>query len=54
MAADLYVGRSTVFGWKKKRSKIESWCAKTLCTESLKEKKTMKSANYEKVSEALF
>lgn len=54
IAAELNVGRSTVLGWKNKKSEIESWCLKRICTESIKERKTMKCAEYEKVSEALY
>lgn len=54
IALELNVGRSTVLGWKKKKSDIESWCVKRICTESIKERKTMKCSEYEKVSEALY
>lgn len=54
IALNLNVGRSTVLGWQKKKSEIESWCLKRMCTESIKERKSMKCAEYEKVSEALY
>lgn len=54
IASELNVGRSTVLGWKNKRSEIESWCLKRVCTQSINQRKTMKCADFEKVSEALF
>lgn len=54
IALDINVGRSTLLGWKKKKSDIESWCLKRICTESIKERKTMKCSEFEKVSEALY
>lgn len=54
IALDFGVGQTTIGGWKKKRSEIESWCVKRICTESLKERKNMKGGEYEKVSEALY
>ena len=54
IAMDLGVGRTTIIGWKKKRSEIESWCVKRACTDSLKERKSMKGGEYEKVSEVLY
>ena len=32
MATGLNVGRTTILGWKKKRSEVESWFAKILGT----------------------
>uniref|UniRef100_A0A1B6ERC5 HTH CENPB-type domain-containing protein n=1 Tax=Cuerna arida TaxID=1464854 RepID=A0A1B6ERC5_9HEMI len=54
IALNLNVGRSTVLGWQKKKSEIESGCLKRMCTESIKERKSIKCAEYEKVSEALY
>lgn len=54
IALELNVGRSTVLGWKNKKSEIESWCLKRICTDSIKDRKTMKCAVHEKVSEALY
>uniref|UniRef100_A0A1B6GQ91 HTH CENPB-type domain-containing protein n=2 Tax=Cuerna arida TaxID=1464854 RepID=A0A1B6GQ91_9HEMI len=54
VASELNVGRSKVIGWKKTRTEIESWCSKRLCTESIVERKSMKTSEYEKVGEALF
>lgn len=54
IALDLKIGRSTVLGWRNKKSEIESWCLKRVCTESIAERKTMKGGDFEKVSEALF
>lgn len=54
VAIELNVGRSTVLGWKKTRTEIESWCVKRLCSESIEERKSMKRSEYEKVSEALY
>lgn len=54
IALDLNIGRSTVLGWKKKKSEIESWCLKRQCTESIAERKTMRSAEFEKVGETLY
>lgn len=54
VASDLNVGRSTVCGWKKTRRDIESWYAKRMCAESFGERKSMRSSEYEKVSEALY
>lgn len=54
VADDLNVGRSTVVGWKKARSNIESWCAKRQCNESMGERKSMKGSGYEQVSDALY
>lgn len=53
--ADYYgVGRRTVGDWKKNRSDIEAWCSSRVSDSSLKDRKTMKKSEYEKVSEALF
>ena len=54
IAMDLDVGRTSIIGWKKKGFKIESWCVRRACTDSLKERKSMKGGEYEKVSEALY
>lgn len=43
-----------MLGWSKKKSEIESWCLKTQCTESIAERKTMRSSEYEKVGETLY
>lgn len=53
VALDLGVGRQTVGDWKKKRSEIESWCAKRPNYNELDQRKSMKSGEHEKVSEAL-
>lgn len=54
VAEEYGVGRVTVGDWKKKRSEIVKWCSARASNESLKERKTMKKCEYEKVSEALF
>ncbi|GFR09827.1 jerky protein homolog-like [Trichonephila clavata] len=54
VAKDLGVGKSTIGDWKKKRTEIESWCVNRMSTETLKERKSMKESDYNKVSEALY
>jgi transposase-like protein len=54
VAEEYGVGRVTVGDWKKKRSEIEKLCSARASNEGLKERKTMKKCEYEKVSEALF
>nr|XP_016847311.1 PREDICTED: jerky protein homolog-like isoform X1 [Anolis carolinensis] len=53
--ADEYgVARVTVGDWKRNRLEIEKWCSSRITDGSLKERKTMKKCDYEKVSEALY
>jgi hypothetical protein len=52
VAEEYGVGRVTVGDWKKKRSEVEKWCSGRTSTEGMKERKTMKKCEYEKVSEA--
>ncbi|XP_023231971.1 jerky protein homolog-like [Centruroides sculpturatus] len=54
VAKDLGVGKSTIRDWKKKRTEIESWCVSRMCTETLKERKSMKESDFNEVSEALY
>lgn len=54
VANDLGVGKSTIGDWKKKRTEIESWCVKRMCTETLKERKSMKESDFNEVNEALY
>uniref|UniRef100_K7G5U3 DDE-1 domain-containing protein n=1 Tax=Pelodiscus sinensis TaxID=13735 RepID=K7G5U3_PELSI len=54
IASELCVGQVTVGDWKRKRSELEKWCSDRSSIEGLKDRKTMKKCEYEKVSEALF
>lgn len=54
VALDLGVGRSTILGWKKQRTEIESWCAKRMCNDTISDRKSMKGGDFEHVSEALY
>lgn len=54
VADDYNVGRVTVGDWKKNKSEIEKWCSARVTGAALKERKTMRKCDYEKVSEALF
>uniref|UniRef100_K7FY89 HTH CENPB-type domain-containing protein n=1 Tax=Pelodiscus sinensis TaxID=13735 RepID=K7FY89_PELSI len=49
-------GGETLGDWKRKRSELEKWCSDRSSDQSsgLKDRKTMKKCEYEKVSEALF
>uniref|UniRef100_K7GBZ6 HTH CENPB-type domain-containing protein n=1 Tax=Pelodiscus sinensis TaxID=13735 RepID=K7GBZ6_PELSI len=44
----------TVGDWKRKRSELEKWCSDRPSIAGMKDRKTMKKCEYEKVSEALF
>ncbi|XP_062829389.1 zinc finger protein with KRAB and SCAN domains 7 [Anolis carolinensis] len=54
VASDYGVGRVTVGDWKRHRLEIEKWCSSRVTDGALKERKTMKKCDYEKVSEALY
>ncbi|XP_023225692.1 tigger transposable element-derived protein 2-like [Centruroides sculpturatus] len=54
VAKDLGVGKSTIGDWKKKQMEIESWCVNRICTETLKERKSMKESDFNELSEALY
>uniref|UniRef100_H9GL84 HTH CENPB-type domain-containing protein n=1 Tax=Anolis carolinensis TaxID=28377 RepID=H9GL84_ANOCA len=54
VANDYGVGKVTVGDWKRHRLEIEKWCSFRVTNGALKERKTMKKCDYEKVSEALY
>ena len=54
IAMDIGVRRTIILDWKKKRTDIELRSMKTVCTDSLKERKRHEGGEYEKVSEAFF
>ncbi|XP_035209989.1 jerky protein homolog-like [Stegodyphus dumicola] len=54
VAEDLGVDKGMIGHWKKKRMEIKLWRVKRMCTETLKERKSMKESEFNEVNEVLY